>query len=129
MIRGASRDPGRNMKRRVGTKRFVLCVSNRGYQASLIAHKVYERIPDCEASDKGLVRDVALATVVEENPRAQFGHAPSVGRRAVRGRSLAKLQFPSRARRAPTRCRRSTIRRRRSSTRGRGTRGDRSREE
>lgn len=46
------------MKRRVGTRHFVLCVSNRGYQASLIAHKVYEQIPDREGSDKGLVRVV-----------------------------------------------------------------------
>jgi hypothetical protein len=46
------------MKRRVGTKHFVLCVSNRGYKASLIARKVYEQVPDREASEKGLVRIV-----------------------------------------------------------------------
>ena len=46
------------MKRRARTKGFLLCLSNRGYRASLIPHKVYRQIPDDEASEHGLVRVV-----------------------------------------------------------------------
>ncbi len=46
------------MKRNGKTKRFLLCSSNRGYRASLVAHKVYEHVPDDEAAERGLVRVV-----------------------------------------------------------------------
>jgi len=35
---------------------FVVCVSNRGYRASLVVRRVYRRIPDREAEDRGLIR-------------------------------------------------------------------------
>ena len=46
------------MKRRGTTKSFLLCLSNRGYPASLIRHKVYAQVPDEEATERGLVRVV-----------------------------------------------------------------------
>lgn len=46
------------MKRSSRTKGFLLCMSNRGYQTSLITRKVYEQVPDDEATDRGLVRVV-----------------------------------------------------------------------
>lgn len=37
---------------------FLLCLSNRGYRASLIPRKVYEQLADNEAGELGLVRVV-----------------------------------------------------------------------
>lgn len=38
--------------------RYVLCVKNRGYAASLELRKVYRQLPDPAAERKGLVRVV-----------------------------------------------------------------------
>jgi hypothetical protein len=37
-------------------KKFLLCVNNEGYQASLELRKLYEHIPDKEAEQHGQVR-------------------------------------------------------------------------
>jgi len=37
-------------------KRFVICVRNTGYDASLHLRKVYETLPDKHAEKEGLVR-------------------------------------------------------------------------
>ncbi len=37
-------------------KQFVVCVDNRGYQASLEPRKIYEVIPDKTASRRALIR-------------------------------------------------------------------------
>lgn len=39
-------------------RRFVLCVSNKGYAASLEPRKLYVCIPDAEAGREGLLRIV-----------------------------------------------------------------------
>ena len=39
-----------------GTRRFLLCLKNRGYSASLEIRKVYASDPDEEAESHGLVR-------------------------------------------------------------------------
>lgn len=39
-------------------KRFVLCIDNKGYQASLILRKIYEVIPDEQAERDDLIRVV-----------------------------------------------------------------------
>ncbi len=36
--------------------KYLLCVKNEGYRASLEPRKVYKRIPDLEAEARGLVR-------------------------------------------------------------------------
>ena len=37
-------------------KRFVLCIDNKGYEASLIPRKIYEVIPDDQAEQDDFVR-------------------------------------------------------------------------
>jgi len=37
-------------------KRFVLCIDNKGYEASLIPRKIYEVIPDEQAEQDDFVR-------------------------------------------------------------------------
>ena len=39
-------------------KQYVLCLSNRGYSASLVVRRVYESRPDAEAAKRGLLRVV-----------------------------------------------------------------------
>lgn len=38
--------------------KFVVCVSNRGYKASLVVRRVYKVIPDREAEKRSLLRVV-----------------------------------------------------------------------
>jgi hypothetical protein len=38
------------------TVRFVICISNEGYQASLETRKVYQEIPDPDAAKDNLIR-------------------------------------------------------------------------
>lgn len=38
------------------TKRFALCLDNRGNEASLIQGKVYQILPDLRAAKDGLIR-------------------------------------------------------------------------
>ena len=37
-------------------KRYVVCVKNKGYEASLELKKIYKAIPDEDAAKKGLLR-------------------------------------------------------------------------
>jgi len=37
---------------------YVLCLSNRGYKASLVVRKLYEAVPDEEGARRGLLRVV-----------------------------------------------------------------------
>jgi hypothetical protein len=49
------------MKKKAASKavsRFLLCVDNRGYPASLELRKVYRRVPDATAAKKHFVRIV-----------------------------------------------------------------------
>ena len=46
------------MKNSNKTARFVVCIDNKGYEASLQIGKLYQAIPDDEASEQGLVRVV-----------------------------------------------------------------------
>jgi hypothetical protein len=41
---------------RRGRKRYVVCVSNQGYEASLERRKLYVALPDREAARSGMVR-------------------------------------------------------------------------
>ena len=41
-----------------GAKRYLICLSNRGYGASLVVRRLYEQIPDAEAERRKLVRVV-----------------------------------------------------------------------
>src|SRR5262245_26605478 len=45
-----------NMAKRTTAQRFLLCVKNDAYPASLELRKVYEEVPDPEAAAKGFVR-------------------------------------------------------------------------
>lgn len=42
--------------RKKRTREFVVCVSNTGYPASLELRKIYEVLPDLDASAHGLIR-------------------------------------------------------------------------
>ena len=44
------------MARGPAGKQFVVCVKNRGYRASLVVRRIYELVPDAEASKRGLSR-------------------------------------------------------------------------
>jgi len=44
------------MSERGAENRFVVCVGNRGYKASLVVRRIYRSIPDSEAEDRGLLR-------------------------------------------------------------------------
>lgn len=46
------------MNRRASSPRYVVCVKNAGYRASLVVRRIYRRIPDASASRHGLVRVV-----------------------------------------------------------------------
>ena len=50
-------------------KHFVLCVDNKGYEASLITRKVYEVIPDEQAENDDLIR------VIDESDEDYLYHA------------------------------------------------------
>jgi hypothetical protein len=39
-------------------KQFVVCLSNKGYRASLVVRRLYQTVPDTEASKRGLLRVV-----------------------------------------------------------------------
>jgi len=44
------------MTRTTAGKQFVVCVKNRGYRASLVLRRIYELVPDSEATEHGLCR-------------------------------------------------------------------------
>jgi hypothetical protein len=37
-------------------KQFVVCLNNKGYRASLVVRRIYQQVPDSDASKHGLVR-------------------------------------------------------------------------
>lgn len=39
-------------------KQYVVCLSNAGYEASLLVRRIYEVVPDSDASGRGLLRIV-----------------------------------------------------------------------
>lgn len=41
-----------------GRSQYVVCVSNRGYKASLVTRRIYRSVPDPTASERNLVRVV-----------------------------------------------------------------------
>jgi len=46
------------MTRVNGAGEFVICLSNRGYETSLVVRRLYRRIKDLEATKRGLLRVV-----------------------------------------------------------------------
>ena len=50
--------PGMKINRRKLEKRYVLCVKNKGYRASLEVRKIYQVIVDPRTAKRGLVRVV-----------------------------------------------------------------------
>jgi hypothetical protein len=50
-------------------KQFVLCIENKGYEASLVLNKIYELIPDVDAEQDGFVR------LVDESGEDYLYHA------------------------------------------------------
>lgn len=44
------------MRRRRPNERYLLCVRNDGYPASLLSRRFYEQLPDAAAEAHGLVR-------------------------------------------------------------------------
>ena len=46
------------MARRNNKGHYVVCVSNRGYRASLVLRRIYRALPDPEAAKRSLVRVV-----------------------------------------------------------------------
>ena len=37
-------------------QQYVVCLNNEGYQASLLARRIYRAIPDTDAASRGLLR-------------------------------------------------------------------------
>ena len=46
------------MDRRAADPQYVLCVDNKGYEASLVVRRVYQHLPDPTAAERGLLRVV-----------------------------------------------------------------------
>ena len=46
------------MAKRPNGRQYVVCVSNRGYRASLVVRRIYRAKPDPQAAKHGLVRVV-----------------------------------------------------------------------
>jgi len=46
------------MARRDHAEKYVVCISNRGYRASLVVRRIYRSISDPQAAKRGLVRVV-----------------------------------------------------------------------
>ena len=48
----------RGMRRKDSTPRFVVCINNSDYEASLELHKIYPVVPDLDAAQDGDLRIV-----------------------------------------------------------------------
>lgn len=46
------------MKRSKNGARYVVCLANRGYRASLVVRRLYRHLPDPDAERRGLIRVV-----------------------------------------------------------------------
>ena len=79
-----------NNQRR-GRPRFVVCIKNDGYSASLEKRKIYRALPDSQASAHGLLRivdesgedylypaDFCVSITLPQPARAAFAHAASL---------------------------------------------------
>jgi hypothetical protein len=58
------------MRKRVTTARFVVCIKNKGYEASLELGKLYRVLPDKKAQEHGYLR------IVDESGE-DYGYAAS----------------------------------------------------
>lgn len=68
------------------TSRFVLCLSNDGYAASLEARKLYEVLPDSDAEEVEMLRVIDESGEDYLYPRSLFGEVqiPEEVRAALR---------------------------------------------
>ncbi len=74
------------------TKPFVLCVDNSGYEASLIAGKVYLILPDARAAKDDMVRLIDESGEDYLFHKSRFGFvdfSPAVRRRILELQSTA----------------------------------------
>jgi hypothetical protein len=69
-------------------KNYVVCLSNRGYSASLVQRRLYEQLPDADAAKRGLVRVIDESGEDYLFPQALFAEIEIPG--AIRER-LATL--------------------------------------
>ena len=46
------------MAKTIKAKSYVVCLSNKGYRASLVVRRIYESVPDADAGKRGLIRVV-----------------------------------------------------------------------
>ena len=53
-------------------KRYVVCLSNEGYSASLDARKIYQVVPDADGEAQGLVRVIDESGESYLYPRGRF---------------------------------------------------------
>jgi hypothetical protein len=60
------------MSERKSTTRYLLCVENEGYAASLERRKIYRRLPDARAASHGLIRIVDESGEDYLYPKAWF---------------------------------------------------------
>ena len=49
------------MKKRNGQTKFVVCIKNKSYQASLEVRKIYRTLPDAKAASLDLIRVVDVS--------------------------------------------------------------------
>lgn len=73
-------------------KPFVICIDNTGYEASLIAGKVYPVVPDAQAAKEDLVRLIDESGEDYLFPKQHFAFVdfpPSVRRRIRELQSVA----------------------------------------
>lgn len=59
-------------KKRTCARKFVVCVSNDGYEASLEARKIYTTLRDPSAAELGMIRVVDESGEDYLYPRKQF---------------------------------------------------------
>lgn len=77
---------------KIPTKPFVICIDNIGYEASLIAGKVYPVVPDPQAAKEDLVRLVDESGEDYLFPKQHFAFVdfpPSIRRRIRELQSVA----------------------------------------
>jgi hypothetical protein len=55
---GSGTSTKRRKPRRPPAPRFVVCIENAGYPASLEVHKIYRVVPDADAAEDGDIRIV-----------------------------------------------------------------------
>ena len=70
---------------KISGKRLVVCIKNRGYDASLERRKIYQALPDSKAAKHGLIRVVDESGEDYLYPESFFApiELPQTIRRAV----------------------------------------------